>query len=99
MFRLTDHIERLLDSAKLLMMEIPYSRDELVEACKLTVRASGLDSCYLRPIAFLGYGEIGLNPLPCAVNVEIAAWPWGATWAKSWRRGVKISSWRRMTNA
>ena len=77
-FRLTDHIQRLLDSAKLIMMEIPYSREQLVDACKLTVRASGLDSCYVRPIAFLGYGEIGLNPLPCAVNVSIAVWPWGA---------------------
>ena len=98
-FRLTDHIERLLDSAKLIMMEIPYSREELVEACKLTVRASGLDSCYVRPIAFLGYGEIGLNPLPCAVNVAIAAWPWGAYLGEqSLATGVrvKISSWRRM---
>jgi branched-chain amino acid aminotransferase len=98
-FRLTDHIERLLDSAKLIMMDIPYSRDELVEACKLVVRETGLDSCYVRPIAFLGYGEIGLNPLPCAVNVAIAAWPWGAYLGEeSLATGVrvKISSWRRM---
>jgi branched-chain amino acid aminotransferase len=98
-FRLTDHIERLLDSAKLLMMEIPYSRDELVEACKLTVRESGLESCYVRPIAFLGYGEIGLNPLPCPVNVSIAVWPWGAYLGEaSLAKGVrvKVSSWRRM---
>ena len=81
-FRLTDHIERLLDSAKLIMMDIPYSRDELVEACKLTVRESGLDSCYVRPIAFLGYGEIGLNPLPCEVNVSIVVWPWARTSAR-----------------
>ena len=98
-FRLTDHIERLLDSAKLIMMEIPYSRDELVEACRLVVRESGLDSCYVRPIAFLGYGEIGLNPLPCDVNVAIAAWPWGAYLGEeSLATGVrvKVSSWRRM---
>ena len=98
-FRLTDHIARLLDSAKLIMMEVPYSRDELVDACKLVVRESGLDSCYLRPIAFLGYGEIGLNPLPCEVNVSIAAWPWGAYLGEeSLATGVrtKISSWKRM---
>lgn len=98
-FRLTDHIERLLDSAKLVMMEIPYSRDELVDACKLTVRESGLDSCYVRPIAYLGYGEIGLNPLPCPVNVSIAVWPWGAYLGEeSLATGVrvKISSWKRM---
>jgi branched-chain amino acid aminotransferase len=98
-FRLTDHIERLVDSAKLVMMEIPYSVAELVDACRLTVRASGLDSCYVRPIAFLGYGEMGLNPLPCPVSVSIAVWPWGAYLGEeSLARGVrmKISSWKRM---
>ena len=98
-FRLTDHIERMLDSATLIMMEIPYSRDELVEACKLTVRESGLDSCYVRPIAYLGYGEIGLNPLPCPVNVSIAVWPWGSYLGEeSLEAGVRVqvSSWRRM---
>jgi branched-chain amino acid aminotransferase len=98
-FRLTDHIQRLFDSAKLVMMEIPYTRDEIVEACKLTVRESGLDSCYVRPIAFLGYGEIGLNPLACDVNVSIAVWPWGSYLGEeSLEAGVKmkVSSWRRM---
>ncbi len=98
-FRLTDHIQRLFDSAKLIMMTIPYTRDEIVEACKLTVRESGLDSCYVRPIAFLGYGEIGLNPLPCPVEVSIAVWPWGSYLGEeSLEAGVrvKVSSWRRM---
>ncbi len=98
-FRLTDHIQRLFDSAKLIMMEIPYARDEIVDACKLIVRESGLDSCYVRPIAFLGYGEIGLNPLPCDVNVSIAAWPWGSYLGEeSLEAGVRVqvSSWRRM---
>ncbi|HEX5585682.1 MAG TPA: branched-chain amino acid transaminase [Acidimicrobiia bacterium] len=98
-FRLTDHIARLADSAKLVMMELPYSVEELVDACKLTVRESGLDSCYVRPIAFLGYGEMGLNPLPCEVNVSIAVWPWGAYLGEdSLAQGVrmKISSWKRM---
>jgi branched-chain amino acid aminotransferase len=98
-FRLTDHIQRLFDSAKLIVMEIPYTREEIVEACKATVRSSGLDSCYVRPIAFLGYGEIGLNPLPCEVNVSIAVWPWGSYLGEeSLEQGVrvKVSSWRRM---
>ncbi len=98
-FRLTDHIQRLFDSAKLIMMTIPWTRDQLVDACKLTVRESGLDSCYVRPIAFLGYGEIGLNPLPCEVNVSIAVWPWGSYLGEeSLEAGVrmKVSSWRRM---
>jgi branched-chain amino acid aminotransferase len=98
-FRLTDHIQRLFDSAKLIMMTIPWTRDQIVDACKLTVRESGLDSCYVRPIAFLGYGEIGLNPLPCEVNVSIAVWPWGAYLGEeSLEAGVRVqvSSWRRM---
>jgi branched-chain amino acid aminotransferase len=98
-FRLTDHMARLHDSAKLMMMEIPYSVEELVEATKETVRANAVDSCYIRPIAFLGYGEMGLNPLPCKVQVSIAVWPWGTYLGdEGVARGVrmKISTWRRM---
>ena len=98
-FRLTDHIQRLLDSAQLLMMQVPFDRDELVDACKLTVRENKMDSCYVRPLVYLGYGEIGLNPLPCPVNVSIAVWPWGAYLGdESLEAGVrvKVSSWRRM---
>ena len=98
-FRLKDHIKRLFDSAHLFLMDIPYSPAEIVEACKETVRVNGLDSCYVRPIAFLGYGEIGLNPLPCPVNVSIAVWPWGSYLGEdSLNAGVRmmVSSWRRM---
>ena len=77
-FRLTDHIVRLFNSAKILGMEIPYTVDELVQATKDTVRSTGLPSCYVRPIAYYGYGEMGLNTLPCHVDVAIACWPWGA---------------------
>ena len=77
-FRLTDHIDRLFNSARILMMDIPYTRDELVEACKDTVRSTGLQSCYVRPIAYYGYGEMGVSPLACKVDVAIACWPWGA---------------------
>ncbi len=97
-FRLTDHIERLFNSAKILMMEIPYSVDELVRACKDTVRSSGLPSCYVRPIAYYGYGEMGLNTLPCSVDVSVACWPWGAYLgddAASKGVRMKISSWAR----
>jgi branched-chain amino acid aminotransferase len=98
-FRLTDHMRRLHDSAMLLHMDLPYSVEELVEATKETIRANRLDSCYIRPIAYLGYGEMGLNPLPCTVNVSIAAWPWGTyLGAEGLEHGVrmKISTWRRM---
>ena len=76
-FRLTDHINRLFDSAKIFLIDIPYTSEDLVEATKLVVRANGLQSCYIRPLVYLGYGEMGLNPLPCPVNVSISAWPWG----------------------
>jgi branched-chain amino acid aminotransferase len=98
-FRLTDHMRRLHDSAALLHMDLPYSVEELVEATKETIRANRLDSCYIRPIAFLGYGEMGLNPLPCVVNVSIAVWPWGTYLGdEGIKHGVrmKISTWRRM---
>jgi branched-chain amino acid aminotransferase len=97
-FRLTEHIERLHDSAKIMMMDLPYTVDELVQATKEVVADSGLPSCYIRPIAYYGYGEMGLNTLPCSVDVAIACWPWGAYLGDdAATKGVrmKISSWRR----
>jgi branched-chain amino acid aminotransferase len=97
-FRLTDHIRRLLDSAKIFMMDVPYTLDELVEATKHTVAVNGLDQCYIRPLVYLGYGEMGLNPLACRVDVSIAVWPWGAYLGEEgMAQGVrmKISSWQR----
>jgi len=97
-FRLTDHMRRLHESAQILMMPMPYSVDELVQAAKDTVRSTGLGSCYVRPIAYYGYGEMGLNTLPCSVDVAIACWPWGAYLGDdAATKGVrmKISSWIR----
>lgn len=98
-FRLRDHIHRFFDSAKVLLMDLPYSQEEIVEATKEVVRVNDLrDGCYLRPIAYLGYGEMGLNPLPAPVNLSIAAWPWGTYLGDegvSKGVSVKISSWRR----
>jgi len=97
-FRLTDHIHRLFNSAKVYLIDIPYSPEELIEAVKDTVRVNNLDACYIRPIVYLGYGEMGLNPLPCPVNVSIAVWPWGTYLGeKGIKEGVrcKISSWQR----
>jgi branched-chain amino acid aminotransferase len=97
-FRLTDHIVRMQNSAKIIGMELPYSVEELVEAAKVTVASTGLGSCYVRPIAYFGYGEMGLNTLPCTVDVAIACWPWGAYLGDdAVTKGVrmKISSWTR----
>ena len=97
-FRLTPHIERLFRSAKILCIEIPYSVDELVDAVKETVKVNNLPSCYIRPLAYLSYGEMGLNPLPCSVDVAIATWSWGAYLGdEGINSGVRmmISSWQR----
>ena len=97
-FRLTDHMRRFQDSARILMMDLPYSVDEMVQAVKDTVRSTGLDACYVRPIAYYGYGEMGLNTLPCSVDVAVACWPWGAYLGDdALTKGVrmKISSWIR----
>ncbi|MDD9371231.1 MAG: branched-chain amino acid transaminase [Acidimicrobiales bacterium] len=97
-FRLTDHMRRFQASADILMMDLPYSVDEMVQAVKDTVRSTGLESCYIRPIAYYGYGEMGLNTLPCSVDVAVACWPWGAYLGDdALTKGVrmKISSWVR----
>jgi len=98
-FRLRDHIARLFASAKVFMIDVPYSFDELVAATKAVVRVNGLDDgCYIRPIVYLGYGEMGLNPLPCPVSVAIAAWPWGTYLGdEGVANGIrlKVSSWQR----
>ena len=97
-FRLTEHIERLFRSAHILGMEIPYSVQEIITACKETVASTGLPSCYVRPLAYYGYGEMGLNTLPCKVDVAVACWPWGAYLGEdALQKGVrmKISSWTR----
>jgi branched-chain amino acid aminotransferase len=97
-FRLTDHMKRFAASAQILMMPLPYSVDEMVQAVKDTVRSTGLASCYIRPIAFYGYGEMGLNTLPCETDVAVACWPWGAYLGDdALTTGVrmKISTWTR----
>ena len=97
-FRLTEHIQRLHNSAKILGFELPYTVDELIQATKDTVISTGLSSCYIRPIAYLGYGEMGVNPLSCQVDVAIACWPWGAYLGDdALTKGVRLktSSWVR----
>lgn len=97
-FRLTDHLRRLLRSAAIYKATIPYSLDQLADAVKLVVRDNGLRSCYVRPIAFHGYGEMGVNLFSTPVQVVIAAWPWGSYLGEdSLSRGIRllISSWRR----
>ena len=76
-FRLTDHLERLRASARLLQMELPYSVEDLRRASHELIAANGRPECYLRPLAFYGYGELGVPPGSNPVDVCIMSWPWG----------------------
>jgi branched-chain amino acid aminotransferase len=98
-FRLTDHLQRLHNSAKLLYMEIPYSVEELRAASMEVIGANGLPECYLRPIAFFGYGELGVATAGNPVDTVIMSWPWGAYLGDDGMKNgirVKISSWKRV---
>ena len=97
-WHLDAHLDRMYASGAIYHMEIPYSKSELIDATKQVIRANGLDSCYIRPIAFRGYGEMGVNPLAAPVDVAVAVWPWGAYLGEdALEQGtrVKISSWKR----
>ncbi len=99
-FRLPEHVRRLENSAKVYRMPIAFTTDELVEACCETIRANELESCYIRPIAFRGFGNtIGVNPLRNPVEVFIACWPWGKYLGEEAENGVDVcvSSWRRIS--
>jgi branched-chain amino acid aminotransferase len=98
-FRLTDHLERLHNSANLLYMDLPYPIEELHAACMELIGANGLPECYLRPIAFSGYGELGVSTAGNPVDVVIMSWPWGAYLGDEGMKNgirVKISSWQRV---
>jgi branched-chain amino acid aminotransferase len=98
-FRLTDHLERLHNSAKLLYLDLPYSVDDLHAACMELIGANGLPECYLRPIAFSGYGELGVSTGSNPVDVVIMSWPWGAYLGDEGLTNgirVKVSSWQRV---
>jgi branched-chain amino acid aminotransferase len=98
-FRLTDHLERLHRSAALLHMELPYSVEELRQATHELIAVNGLSECYLRPIAFYGYGELGVHPGTNPVDVVLMSWPWGAYLGEdALAKGIraKVSSWKRV---
>jgi branched-chain amino acid aminotransferase len=98
-FRLTEHMKRLEDSARLLYMELPFSVDELKAACHELIAANGIPECYLRPIAFFGYGELGVASSGNPVDVAIMSWPWGTYLGEEGlKNGIraKVSSWQRV---
>ena len=95
-FRLQDHMRRMLDSAKIYRMPLGYTHDELCAATVDVVEANGVAPCYIRPIAFRGYGEVGVNPLNSPMEVYIANYPWGKYVSGSGGADVCISSWNRL---
>jgi len=101
-FRWEEHLERLYDSAKPYDIDIPYDPDELTDATLELIDREGLQSCYIRPIAYYGYGPLGLNPANSPVQVAVAVWPWGAYLGEeALEEGVDvaISSWRKHSSS
>ena len=90
-FRLKDHTRRLFDSAKIYRMPIPFTPDEINAACKEVITANKLQSAYLRPVAWRGFGELGVDPRPCPVDVAVAALDWGRyLGAEALEQGVDV---------
>jgi len=98
-FKLEEHAKRLFDSAKILMMKIPFTQKEIEEGIIKTVKENKLNQCYIRPIAYYGYGAMGLYPGKNPIDVVIAAWEWGTYLGEEGlEKGIKckISSWVRI---
>lgn len=101
-FRLGEHLARMFESAKIYMMKMPFVVDTIADATRATVEANKLDECYIRPLAFYSYGEMGLNPLPNKVSLGIACWRWDSYLGeKAEREGIRcqVSSWRRVNSS
>jgi len=99
-FRHSEHLERLAKSAEMYYLPLEHSLDEIREATHELIRRNGLKSCYIRPLAFRGYGEMGLYAKGSPVDVMVAVWPWGAYLGEEGKRqGIraKVSSWRRIS--
>jgi len=104
-FRLSDHIQRLMDSARIYFMDLGYTKQQLERAIVDTVKANSMEECYIRPIAYYGYGKMGVNPLPNKVSTAIAVWKWDEYLKRSDEadkadKGVRVmvSSWIRIDN-
>ncbi len=97
-FRMREHVLRMFDSAKIYRMPIPFTREEIETAILETIRRNGLDACYIRPLVFRGYGQLGVSPLNCPVNTIIAVWEWGKYLGpEALEQGVNVcvASWNR----
>ncbi|HYZ49976.1 MAG TPA: branched-chain amino acid transaminase [Nitrososphaeraceae archaeon] len=100
-FRLPDHIQRLMESAKIYFMNLGHSNSQLQDAVIDTIKANKIDECYIRPIAYYGYGKMGVNPLPNKVSIAIAAWKWDEYLKEDKSQNgvrVMVSNWSRIDN-
>ena len=98
-FCLKSHVQRLMNSAKVYRMDLPYTDEDISQAILETIRQNNMRECYIRPVIFRGYGEIGVNPLGCPIDVVIAVWEWGKYLGKeALEQGVDVcvSSWTRI---
>lgn len=95
-FRLEEHMARFIDSAKIYRMPLPYTIEQLCSAVVDVVEANGVAPCYIRPVAFRGYGEIGVNPLKSPIEVYVANFPWGKYVPGNAGADVCVSSWSRL---
>jgi len=92
-FRLDEHIDRLFNSAHIFMMDIPYSKKEIRDAIIKTIKVNNIRECYIRPLAYIGYGSMGINPKDNPINVSIAVWSWGTYLGEhGLRKGIRIKT-------
>ena len=97
--RLQEHVDRLYNSCKIYRMDIPFDKQEIFDAILETIRVNKMEECYVRPVVYRGYGEVGVNPFQCPVEVTIAVWGWGqylGEGALDKGVSVRVSSWARM---
>jgi branched-chain amino acid aminotransferase len=98
-FRLDEHIERLFNSGRIFLMNIPYSKKDIKNAVIETVKVNGIKECYIRPIVYIGYGAMGLYAPQNPINISIAAWPWGAYLGeKGLKNGIRVKTSSFITN-
>jgi branched-chain amino acid aminotransferase len=100
-FRLPDHIQRLIESGKIYFMNLRYSKSQLQDAVIDTIKANKIDECYIRPIAYYGYGKMGVNPLPNKVSIAVAVWKWDEYLKEGKSENgvrVMVSNWSRIDN-
>ena len=92
-FRLREHTQRLFDSAKILRMKIPFAMEQVMDAMRQVVRENKLESCYLRPLVWIGSEKLGVNPKGNTIHLMVAAWPWGAYLGEEgMKRGIRVKT-------